>query len=68
MTTNIFSDVTVAETHGNRTRAAIGMITIWVCQQSVSSEVPAIVLADTGSLKDSSATTKSGSATKRYRC
>jgi hypothetical protein len=46
----------------------IGMITIWVCQQSVSSEIPAIVLADTGSLKDSSATTKSGSVTKRYRC
>jgi hypothetical protein len=36
------------------------MITVRVCRQSVSSEIPAIILADTGSLKDSSATTKSG--------
>jgi hypothetical protein len=34
----------------------------------VSSEIPAIVLTDTGSLKDSSATTKSGLAAKRYKC
>jgi hypothetical protein len=34
----------------------------------LGSEIPAIVLADTGSLKDSSATTKSGLATKRCKC
>jgi len=46
----------------------VSMITVWVCQQSVSSEIPAIVLADTGSLKDSSATPKGGWATERYGC
>jgi hypothetical protein len=46
-----------------------GMITIRVCQQApLSCEARAIISADTGSLNDSSATTKSGLAAQRYKC
>lgn len=45
-----------------------GMITIGVCQQALSCEARAIISADTGSLNDSSATTKSGLAAKRFKC
>jgi hypothetical protein len=42
-------------------KAAISMIIVWVCQPSATSrEMPAIIFADIGYLKDSSATIKSG--------
>jgi len=38
--------VASGETQRNRTKAAIDMITVRVCQQSVSSEIPTVGLAD----------------------